>query len=95
MIKTAFKAPMMNSFAESFVGNIKRECLDYYFCVSLRQMDYIVRTYIKYYNTHRPHQGRDIGNRPLSKPYQSVPNGEIQSKEFLGGLLRTYYRDSA
>jgi len=62
VVKTPYQAPIANCFAESWIGSLKRECLNHFFCFSLRQLDHIVQTYGLYYNLHRPHQGLD--NRP-------------------------------
>ncbi len=98
VIKTPYLAPIANSFAESWIGSLKRECLNHFFCFSLRQLDYIVQTYGHYYNEYRPHQG--IGNRPLASkdpPLKAVgiEAVTIRSRHWLGGLLKHYYNKAA
>jgi len=95
VIKTSIIAPDMNAYAESFIGSLKRECLSHFFCVSLNQIDYIVRNYLIYYNHHRPHQGKDIGNRVLDKNFTPKKQGHIQYQSFFRGLLKSYYRQAA
>ncbi|MBN2711087.1 MAG: transposase [Planctomycetes bacterium] len=70
--------PELNGYAESFVATIKRECLNYFFCISLSKVDYIVSTFVRYYNSVRPHQGDDIGNNVLDSDFRSSPHGTIK-----------------
>lgn len=56
-IRIPFKAPRANAFAESWIESHKRECLNYFMCFSLDQLDYIKTTWVAYYNTLRPHRG--------------------------------------
>ena len=98
IVRTPVQAPIANCYAESWIGSLKRECLNHFFCFSLRQLDHIVQTYTEYYNEHRPHQGLD--NRPpgvlREKPKpQRVNPGPILCKSWLGGLLKHYYRKAA
>ena len=98
-VKTPYQAPIANSFIESWIGNLKRECLNQFFCFSLGQLDHIVKTYAFYYNKHRPHQG--LGNRPLGisrgqlRQAWDVNVGQIRCRQWLGGLLKHYYRKAA
>ena len=48
-VRIRYRAPIANSFAESWIGSLKRECLNHFFCFSLRQLDHIVQTYANYY----------------------------------------------
>ena len=43
-----------------------RESLNHFVIFSLAQIDYVVQTWVEYYNTERPHRGKGIGNRVLS-----------------------------
>jgi len=92
-------APIADCFAESWIGHLKRECLNTLFCFSLRQLDHVVQTYTHYYNTFRPHQSLD--NRPLIARHEPPPVADeidpatIGCRRFLGGLLNHYYRRAA
>ncbi len=99
-MKTPIKAPIANCYAESWIGSLKRECLNHFFCWGTGHLDHIVDAYVKYYNTVRPHQG--LGNVPIpggqSGPRlaeDAEPIGKIGCEERLGGLLRHYYREAA
>ena len=99
IVRTPFQAPIANCFAESWIANLKRECLNAFFCFSLRHLDYIVQTYARFYNTARPHQS--MGNVPLEQPRDPPssdfdhPSGPVHRTSELGGLLNHYHRKAA
>ncbi len=98
-VRTPYQAPIANCYIESWIGSLKRECLNQFFCFGLRQLDHIVQIYVSYYNIYRPHQG--LGNRPLGVPEdrsqhaREIDAGVIQCQHWLGGLLKHYYRQAA
>jgi putative transposase len=88
--KIPYKSPNLNPYAEGFVGTIKRECLDYFFVFGERHLRYLVKEYLKYYNTVRPHGSLD--NMPLG--YKSgTDKGRIKCDSKLGGIVKHYYRE--
>ena len=98
-IRSPFRSPIANCYAESWIGSLKRECLNHFFCFGLKHFDHIVQAYTDYYNRLRPHQG--LGNRPLNAQDDSIPIrlptevGPIQRQPILGGLLNHYERKVA
>jgi putative transposase len=98
-VLTPYGAPVANCFAESWIGSLKRECLNHFFCFSLAMLDHIVQTYADYHNRFRPHQG--LGNRPPGviedpRPKSSeIDPKSIQRQSWLGGLLTHYERKAA
>ncbi|MET4130476.1 integrase core domain-containing protein [Roseovarius sp. MBR-6] len=95
VIQIPHRAPDANAFAESFIGTIKRECLDFFVCFSRSQLDYILRTWVRHYNFERPHRGRDIGNNVLQVDFRPVRDGPIRRNRQLGGIITSYTRDAA
>jgi len=100
VVKTPIMAPIANCYIEAWIGSLKRECLNHFWCWSEKHLDHIVDSYVNYYNTARPHQG--LGNVPIpdrEKPppidTATEPVGKIGCQEWLGGLLRHYYRQAA
>jgi putative transposase len=100
IVKAPVQAPDANAFAESWIGSLKRECLDHFLCFSRRHLDYILGEYTRFHNRHRPHQG--LGNRTLTAALGNDPplperseSDSIRCQRFLGGLLRHYYRAAA
>jgi putative transposase len=98
-VRTPLLAPDANAFIESYIGTLKRECLNHFLCFSLGHLDHILREYVQFYNAHRPHQG--LGNRTLPEAATGPPEelttdpapqlGRVRCQRFLGGLLRHYY----
>ena len=95
MIQIPHRAPAANSYCESFIGTLKRECLDFFICFSRSQLAYIVSTWGRHYNTSRPHTGAGMGNNVLQVDFKPQETGPIRSKEALGGIIRSYYREAA
>ncbi|WP_171006908.1 integrase core domain-containing protein [Shimia litoralis] len=95
IIQTPHRAPDANAFAESFIGTIKRECLNFFVCLSRSQLDYILRTWVRHYNVDRPHRGRDIGNNVLQVDFRPARDGPIRCNRQLGGIVTSYTRCAA
>ncbi len=91
-IKTSIQAPKMNAIAERFVGSVRREALDYFILIHENQIMKILKEYIVYYNSKRPHQG--IGQQvPLG--YKPQICGKVLKLPILGGLCNHYMRYAA
>jgi len=82
----------MYSIAESLIESILRESLDYFLLINERQILNILRQYIDYYNTKRPHQGLD---QPGPKRYKPQKQGRVRRTPILGGLCYHYERSAA
>jgi putative transposase len=94
VVRTAFKAPNQNAFAERFVRSIKSECLDRMILFGEASLIRAQREFIAHYLTERNHQG--LGNRLISGDLEHAQaQGEALARERLGGLLRYYYRAAA
>ena len=85
-----YRSPNLNPYAEGWVGTIKRECLDHFFVFGESHFKYLVKEYVKYYNTKRPHSS--MNNMPLEYKSKNA-NGRIKCESGLGGLIRHYYRE--
>ncbi len=94
-VRSPIRAPKANAFAESFIGTIKRECLNHFMCFSRDQLDYITITWVRHYNTERPHRGVGMNNEVLDRTFQPKSYGTVRCKQQLGGLIKSYYRDAA
>ncbi len=62
ILKTPIRTPVANSFAERWIGTLRRELLDRTIIWNQRQLERLVVDYIEHYNAHRPH--RSLGQRP-------------------------------
>ena len=91
VVKTPKWSPNLNAYAERFVWSIKYECLNKLIIFGERHLRYVIEEYIRHYHHERPHQG--IGNHIIDPFIQG--EGEIVTRERLGGLLKSYRRDVA
>ena len=95
IIRTPFRAPNANAFAERWVGTVRRDCLDWLLIANRRQLERALRLHVEHYNTHRPH--RALGLKPPAPTprlhvVDASPPGHIQRRERLGGLINEYAR---
>jgi transposase InsO family protein len=56
------KTPVANTFAERWIGTLRRELLDRTIIWNQQQLEQLVTDYIDHYNAHRPH--RSLDQRP-------------------------------
>jgi transposase InsO family protein len=49
IIRTPFRAPQANAFAERWVGTVRRDCLDRILIVNRRHLERVLRVYIRHY----------------------------------------------
>src|SRR6185503_13809670 len=91
VIRTAVRAPNMNSVSERFVGSARRELLDHVLLVDDLHLASLVRRYARYFNESRPHQA--LGQRIPVDPVTVIdPSKPIAVKSVLGGLHVDYRR---
>ena len=86
------KSPNLNAYAERFVLSIKSECLDRMVLLGERHLQRAIDQYMEHYHLERTHQGLD--NR-LIDGVPECPDGRVQRRERLGGLLNSYHRAAA
>ena len=94
IILTPYQAPNANAFAERWVRSIREECLDKLIILNQRHLHNVMRQFVTYYNTARPHQGIDQ-KTPIPLTYTAQPVGRICCRDVLGGIIHDYYRDAA
>ncbi len=88
-LRTPPSSPDCNAHVESFIKTFKNECLNHLILTDERQLRYVVREFLEYYNHERCHSGLD-GRRIDPRP--EPPGGEIRLFSRLGGLLKCYRR---
>jgi putative transposase len=92
LIKAPIAAPRAKAHAERWVGSVRSECLDRILIVSRRQLETVLREYVAYYNSHRPH--RSLDQQPPLPKIGPVPplhhEWRVRRRDRLGGLLHEY-----
>ena len=100
-ITTPFQAANANSHAERYVLSCKRDCLNHLLIFGLNRLQHVLDSYTLYFNNHRPNQGIDniipaeynkTGKRQRGNKILNMTVGNIARKDFLGGLLKCYWR---
>jgi putative transposase len=96
VIRTPVRAPNANAHMERWVGSVRRECLDRLVIVGRRQLEHILRVYIRHYNRRRPHRALDLqppdGSACSSAAGAGSPAEDLQviRRDLLGGLIHEY-----
>jgi putative transposase len=91
VIKTPFRAPRANAYAERWIGTLRRECLDRLLVVNKHHLARVIEQNVEQnYNTHRPH--RSLGQRPpdhadIPASSSTAPCDRIQRRTVVGGLI--------
>jgi transposase InsO family protein len=92
VIKTPVRSPKANSYAERFVGTLRRECLDHVLILGEQHLRNILAEYAQHYNSHRPHQGLQQ-EPPLHQPGRVGDiTARIEHRRVVGGLISEYCR---
>jgi putative transposase len=92
VIKTPVRSPRANSYAERFVGTLRRECLDHMLILGEGHLRNVLAEFARHYNGHRPHQGLQQ-EPPLRQPGRAVDiTARIERRQVLSGLISEYRR---
>src|SRR4029453_15632936 len=75
IIRTPFRAPNCNAYAERFVRSIKEECLDRVVLLGERHLRRTIAEFVAHYHGERNHQG--IGNE-LIQPLARSGHGPVR-----------------
>ncbi len=93
-LRTAYRAPKQNTVCERFLGSVRRECTDHVLVLGETHLRRVLREYVAYFNTARPHQG--VGQRipAATEPCrsQATLGGTLRAIPVLGGLHHMYQR---
>ncbi len=93
VLRTPYRAPRANAICERFIGSVRRECLDHLLITNNGQLYRVIKEYVEFFNTARPHQGIDqqIPER-LGIREEEQREGKIISFPILNGLHHDYRR---
>jgi transposase InsO family protein len=92
LIRTPFRAPNANAYAERWVRTVREEGLDHLLVINEGHLRHVLKTFIDYYNESRPHQGLEQ-QMPIPPQHPIVTTGPVQRNKVLG-FISDYYRGS-
>ena len=92
IVRMPIQAPNANAYAERWVGSVRRECLDRLLIFGRRQLEYVLRVYIRHFNQHRPHRALDLrppdrSHRTNPPPTATIHPVQVKRRDLLGRLL--------
>ena len=93
-VLTAPRSPWQNSYAERFIGSLRRECLNHIVVLNEASLRRIVRSYFQYYEHSRTHLELEK-DAPASRAIQPPAEGDVVELPQVGGLHHRYERRAA
>jgi putative transposase len=93
VVRTPYRAPTANAYAERWVGSVRAECLDHLLVVNEAHLRHILAGYVAHYNRARPHRGLDQQTPIPHAP--TAGSGSVRRRDVLGGLIHEYDREAA
>jgi putative transposase len=93
IIRTPYRAPRANTFAECWMRSVREECLDRLLILNQAHLRRVMKEYVAYYNRARPHQGLE---QRCPIPIASADrDGPVKCRDVLGGIIHDYQREAA
>ncbi len=93
VVRTPYRAPTANAYAERWVGSARAECLDHFLVVNEAHLRHILAGYVAHYNRARPPMG--LGQQTPIPFARCNARGPGRRRDVLGGLIREYDREAA
>jgi putative transposase len=95
VIRTPVRAPNANAHMERWVGTVRRECLDRLLILGRRQLEHVLRVYVRHYNRQRPHRALDLsppeaGRHSALRAEPAQHELRVSRDDLLGGLIHEY-----
>jgi transposase InsO family protein len=88
ILRTPWRAPRANAYAERFIRTVRTECLDRLFIVNEGHLAPVLETYVEHYNTERPHRGCGLvspDGKKMVTPLTAFDS--VKRRDRLGGLI--------
>jgi transposase InsO family protein len=90
------RSPNLNAYAERWVQSVKDEALSWVILFGEASLWHVLHEYVEHYHHERNHQGKGhVLLFPTVSPADMAPQGPLQCRERLGGLLKYYEREAA
>jgi putative transposase len=93
IVRTPYRAPTANAYAERWVRTVREECLDHLLIVGEKHLRRVLAAYLAHYNHESPHQG--LGQAPPTPLNRGTRHGPVRRRDVLGGLIHEYDREAA
>jgi putative transposase len=93
VIHTPYRAPNANAHAERWIRSVREECLDKLLIINQAHPRRVMREFVTYHNTARPHQSIEQ-QIPMPDP-EPIGMGSVRCRNVLGGIIHDYYREAA
>jgi hypothetical protein len=95
IIRTPIQAPNANAHVERWIGSVRRECLDRLLVLGRRQLEHVLRVYVRHHNTKRPHGSLDLRapdstDMPITRGSPPTDTAIVHRHDLLGGLIHEY-----
>jgi putative transposase len=90
IIRTPFRAPNCNAYAERFVRSIKEACLHRMIPLGEEHLRRTIAEFVVHYHRERNHQG--LSNELIQPLARSDDQGPVRRRQRIGGMLNYYYR---
>jgi transposase InsO family protein len=91
IIRTPVRSPRANSFAEQYVGTLRRECLDHLLIHGERHLRTVLAEFETHYNHHRPHRGQSL-HPPMYDAGGAIDmTARINRRTIVSGLINEYH----
>jgi putative transposase len=100
--RTPVQSPQANAHCERLLGTLRRECLDFLIPLTENHLRRLLKEWVQYYNTGRPHMALGPGI-PQPPPHLPIPLQEhrhrfpehlqVVARPILGGLHHEYRFD--
>jgi len=91
-IRTAFRSPWQNGYAERWIASLRRDCLDHVIPINERQLRRVIRSYVANYHGDRTHLGLKK-DTPEERPIEPREMREVVAIPRVGGLHHRYSRE--
>jgi len=60
VVRTPYRSPRANAYAERWVGTVRRECLDWLLIRGANHLEQVLTEFAMHYNATRPHRGLQL-----------------------------------